>query len=540
MKKRSKSWYWRPATMIALGCLAFSHTQAQTGPGGVGNSTNNRLWLKANAGVYKDAGVTAATNNNSVHSWVDQSGTSIAIEQSIATHQPTFIANGLNGYPVVRFDGSNDWMSNTINGGSIKDDVTMLVVGKFSLVNQPAGNSDYLICVGGGYGVAEANFSLSRIAGNYSAGGDRYFSYTGRLVKLGPVIPGNQWQLYTDTYFQTSPFHAGRVDGSTVSVDGFNRAINTNGLVELGRHTQGNNHFLEGEIAEIIIFESLLNATEMALVENYLAAKYDLAISQDLFAYEQAHGNEVFGIGQATGGSAILAGQGSGIVAVSNPSDLSDGEFLMVGHDQQATMFNNTDIPSSLGSDASRMVRSWRVDEQGDLGTVDLVFDLSNVTVSNPIGLELLIDDDGVFASGASSHVTGRIWDHNTKQLTFTNVNMAIGNYFTLGMRQSHAASASLEKKPSGGYYTVEVGSPLAFKYDEPYHDVDEVLSFQVLNDDQITSTPNYHSLFPQTVHQGTNWFELDMSSLNKNEHYTLVVTNEKKESKYLRFFLAP
>src|SRR5690606_25565452 len=41
----------------------------QTGPGGVGDSSNNVLWLSADYGVYSDAGVTPAKNGANVRQW---------------------------------------------------------------------------------------------------------------------------------------------------------------------------------------------------------------------------------------------------------------------------------------------------------------------------------------------------------------------------------------------------------------------------------------------------------------------------------------
>src|SRR4051812_22866976 len=75
---------------------------AQTGPGGVGNSANNVLWLRANSNVYTDAGTTLATDNTLVQQWNDQSGNSKNASQ-IATNQPTYRTNIQNGFPVIRF-----------------------------------------------------------------------------------------------------------------------------------------------------------------------------------------------------------------------------------------------------------------------------------------------------------------------------------------------------------------------------------------------------------------------------------------------------
>lgn len=52
-------------------------------------------------------------DNTSVSAWLDSSGNEAHMYQSSATAQPTLQTNELNGYPVVRFDGTNDFMNLT-------------------------------------------------------------------------------------------------------------------------------------------------------------------------------------------------------------------------------------------------------------------------------------------------------------------------------------------------------------------------------------------------------------------------------------------
>ena len=87
---------------------------AQTGPGGVGNSANTRLWLKADAGLYTDAGVTPATNGSSIQQWNDFSGNGFTLNQLTGTKKPVLAADVFSGYPAVRFDGIDD----IINGSA--------------------------------------------------------------------------------------------------------------------------------------------------------------------------------------------------------------------------------------------------------------------------------------------------------------------------------------------------------------------------------------------------------------------------------------
>ena len=82
-------------------CGYLSSASAQTGPGGVGNSANNVLWLKA------DAGTSSSTNSTAISFWNDQSGNGLNVTQTVSAQQPSFATNILNGFPAIQFDNVN-------------------------------------------------------------------------------------------------------------------------------------------------------------------------------------------------------------------------------------------------------------------------------------------------------------------------------------------------------------------------------------------------------------------------------------------------
>jgi hypothetical protein len=77
----------------------------QTGPGGVGNSATNVLWLCADNGVYNNAGTTLASNGNDVQQWNDRSGSARNAIQNISGIRPNYFNSGggniINGSPVI-------------------------------------------------------------------------------------------------------------------------------------------------------------------------------------------------------------------------------------------------------------------------------------------------------------------------------------------------------------------------------------------------------------------------------------------------------
>lgn len=84
-----------PSTFTILTYRAFEPTEISGLKG----------WWKADSINQAD--------NTSVSAWLDSSGNEAHMYQSSATAQPTLQTNELNGYPVVRFDGTNDFMNLT-------------------------------------------------------------------------------------------------------------------------------------------------------------------------------------------------------------------------------------------------------------------------------------------------------------------------------------------------------------------------------------------------------------------------------------------
>ncbi|GAI04875.1 unnamed protein product, partial [marine sediment metagenome] len=74
-----------------------------TGPGGVGDNTTNLLWLRADDLSYSD--------NDPVSTWTDTSGNNYDATQA-GTNRPFYKDNIVNGKPIVRFDGTEDYFDN--------------------------------------------------------------------------------------------------------------------------------------------------------------------------------------------------------------------------------------------------------------------------------------------------------------------------------------------------------------------------------------------------------------------------------------------
>jgi len=375
---------------------------AQTGPAGVGNSLSNGVWLKSS--------VVNQTNNSLVPSWADVSGNNNDAGQTIVGEQPIFLTtSAMNGQPVLRFDGVNDQM--TIADADILDGTS----GVSFYAALRCNNLD-----ASPRGILGKRITFT-VASEYAY---TFFFHTGG-------------RLFNDIHTQNNRFGTANVFANSINYvvgfdfDGtlptsqrgriFNGGVktaqsgessttlpNSNQPLTIGALNYNYGIYLGADYGEIIHFNYSLDSVEHILVQNYLSAKFNSVMSvNDIYKQDDpANGNfdfQMIGIGRVNANTIHDNSIGDGLVGISNPSDLNDDEFLMIGHeggDGQAS--NILDIPSGLDA---RLDRVWRMSETNssgtsvDVGSIDVRWDLSLLGPVVASDLRLLIDtdNDGVF-----------------------------------------------------------------------------------------------------------------------------------------------
>ncbi len=143
----------------------------------------------------------------------------------------------------------------------------------------------------------------------------------------------------------------------------------------------------------MLAFNKSLNQAEFSLVENYLSAKYDISIGNDLYGGDApAAGDfdlDVAGIGRELDGSNTIA-RSAGMV-VRDRSFLQDsGDYLLYGHSTPGNSTTSSDLPDSgewpSAPAPTRWERHWYIqvtDAPGSLtGSVDIAFDLGDAGYS--------------------------------------------------------------------------------------------------------------------------------------------------------------
>lgn len=400
---------------LSIFYISFIHESlAQTGPAGVGNPSINAVWY--------DSEFQGLTNNASVSTLFDRSGNNNNLTQTTPANQPVFLTNQLNGRPAISFNGSTQSLS---SGGfaalSSTNQMSVFIVG----LSSSAVTNPFFLGIG-----SSTNFGAIRIQ-RLASGWRPTFPTTLSVTNL--VYPANNvYNLHSIVWNANTPqFRAFQNSNAQGTNNLANGSIATNNGVTLGRALHVGGGFLNGQIAEVIIFRTALNTTQRIIIENYLAAKYALTISNDKFSFQATHGNEVAGIGQEAPGDNHTDAQGTAIVRIQGASDLGTGEYLMWGHDGAALTGDTVEIPASFSGSGSKLTREWRADETGgDVGTVSIIFDTDSISPElGPSASEyrLLTDADGDFTN--ATVIMPSTWGTT---ITFNNVDLSTESFFTI------------------------------------------------------------------------------------------------------------
>ncbi|MCM5663217.1 HYR domain-containing protein [Galbibacter mesophilus] len=401
-------------------------------PGGVSGAD---LWLKADAGVIPSTGNLAT--------WTDQTSnhtTSIAGNPQVTSQRANF-------NPTIVFDGVNDRISIPYASSLNTPSFTLSTVVSANQLTNSANIINSLDLTS----PTIAGYALEINAAEWF-----FFTANGSTLTeiSGGFVNPNEWKLFTSKYDGSSlRFY---VDGALVGTESTSMALNAQRSFKIAHTETATSNpisLLPGEIAEISFYGNSLASNDQTKLESYLALKYGITLDQNVGNYVNSVGavlwnnstywNDVFGIGRDdvsslnqnqsnsnNTGSADGTGQsGLGNIVFGNPSSLGDGDFLITGHDNGALTEQSNEVPASLAG-SQRIEREWLVRHTGDVGTVDLTFDINGLTVTGTTASEikLLIDADGDFSAGATvvdaTALTGGV-------VSFDAVTLPDGNYFT-------------------------------------------------------------------------------------------------------------
>jgi hypothetical protein len=232
--------------------------ESPTSDGGVSPHT----WHYAGSGaLYQDSGKTtlATADGDPVGASVNRGSDSHDITQSTSANKPTYKTGVLNGEPVFRFDGG-DWLGGAYNN-ALSQPITVFAVAALDSANDDVGRN-----------IIDGDDSTNRMAlfERRINNPDTWSIYAGSILDGG--ASDANWNIWTALFNgASSQFWL----GGNSEASGNAGSDDPDGL-RLGTY-DGAAGLWDGDIAEILIYNSNLSTADKNEVAQYLADKYDLS-----------------------------------------------------------------------------------------------------------------------------------------------------------------------------------------------------------------------------------------------------------------------
>ncbi|WP_297093144.1 T9SS type A sorting domain-containing protein [uncultured Draconibacterium sp.] len=395
-----------------------------------GDVPKAELWLDASDPDADGNPGNNPADNTDVTTWTDKSGngndvTTAGIAGS-GINPPSYLNNQFNGQAALRFDKGNNEALGKVLASDYIGDFTLFIVLQgqtaspadydafFSSWNNPSQTNSFQI----DYLASSQNFQVRTNHGNLAFG------------------PFNQ-ELDLFTVRQSGTTLKTLSDGVEQNQQDLGTALGFNAY-RIGAN-RNSKQFYDSKIAEVIVYARALTDCELEQVNDYLGAKYgrdyyDIAAN---FDHATAFPNDVTGVGafgSACSGIKQINTATSSILTIDNPSSNdTQGEFLTLAHDAGTLTATGANLPATL-SGRTRLAKSWKADRDGDVGTVDMEFDLSGIagigTQASDFKLVIDTDGDGNFQTGTVQTIDATAFASN--KVEFNAVTLPDNAVFTI------------------------------------------------------------------------------------------------------------
>lgn len=222
--------------------------------------TGLMAWYKSNTGTYTtSAGSTPATaDSDPVGRWEDQSGNGRHVTQATAGKRPLLKTNISGGYPAIRTDGTDDWMSGSWSAVAQPITIVACCIPRGSL-----DDADVLI---DGFDSTHRQ-AIFINSGNFAAfyGGSAAVNTTYRYGLNRPHMP---YAVFNGA----SSIHSTAPD--LVSATGNVGAQSSNGIW-IGSEFAGTNpRFVNVDYLEILVYNSALSQAQLSQIQAYFQSRY--------------------------------------------------------------------------------------------------------------------------------------------------------------------------------------------------------------------------------------------------------------------------
>ena len=259
-------------------------------------------WLKADS--------LGLTDGAAVTTWTDSSSGGNTISQATTARKPLFKANQNNGQPCVRFDGVDDWLGSA--GFACGTTFTLFIV-----FRDVASIDNYcqLWATNGGDGLYYRGGAASKTID--------WFSSTDKFMNTRLIV--GQW------FYVTFSVSAGAYTFYRNGVaDGSGTGINSATITKIG-NDHADTADWNGDVAEVIFYNSALSSTDRGKVWTYLTSKYSFVDTDalDFFTRVVSNGGTISANTQTAVDTFVKAAKVNGYWSKLNRINLFCGDQLV-------------------------------------------------------------------------------------------------------------------------------------------------------------------------------------------------------------------
>ena len=324
------------------------------GPGGfelANGASTLALWLDG-SDINADGLPDAIANGATITVWSDRSGYARHANGVMGTPNYVTASAAANNMPVVNFVGaSNEQLYTTYNFDNLGADYTVIGVSRYT-----GGDNERIITsktrnwLFGHHGSGDQRWYAEGWIYNAGSASTEMHIYTGMI---GPTVNGNAGDPGADFWRNGIQL----TDNNT----GSNNTVYKPGQLALGGW-QSISETSNAEVAEVVIYNRIINDAERRIVENHLSAKYNRSITNDLYVGDAPGSGDydlgVFGIGRVNATNTLLNAGAAGFgIEVAGLTD--DGDYALAGH----KVVTNSKLPiSGIPGVSQRWARAWYVD----------------------------------------------------------------------------------------------------------------------------------------------------------------------------------
>jgi hypothetical protein len=210
-------------------------------------------WYKADSLALND--------NDAVSSWADSGGSlGLAATQATSGNRPVYKTNIQNGLPVVRFDGTDDYLQTATFGSDQAQPTTWFVVTK-----NTATDSTQRHVIDGSH----ATGTKRQAIGRRNSSGNKWFVWAATFLLNG--ADDTNWNIFTAILNGASSSH--QVNAATAANGNAGTQV-LNGITIGANNVSPFSNCWTGDVGEVLLYSGSLSSGDQTSVRNYLNGRW--------------------------------------------------------------------------------------------------------------------------------------------------------------------------------------------------------------------------------------------------------------------------